>query len=484
MRLLPSLPLLLLMILAGPAAAEISLAEVSRGSLLLPSGEAGRYQPAPLQETDALIRVTGPIARTRLRQRFSNPGDTWAEAIYAFPLPEHAAVDRLRLRVGERVIEGEIREKAQARAEYAAARAAGQRSALVEQQRPNLFTTAVANIPPHGEVSVEIEYQQTIAWRDAAFSLRLPLAITPRYTPSAPVRHSFTLGAGWSLLPGELSNAADLVPLVDGRPTTHNPVRLAIELRPGFAPERLESRFHSIEREDRDGTIHLHLSGPAPANRDFELVWAPGEAARPQGAFFTETTEAGHFGLLMLMPPRGNFPAAHRVARELIFVIDTSGSMGGASIRQARQALDLALQAQGDLEIDAHHTVEDVGITLGQAFAQAVGDKAGIKRYGHAYVPLDEALSRVVVDLSGRPGLFHRVSYPRARIGDFDVDLLREFFQGFVNHAQVSLHIDNLQGDNAHHIAETVFKAFGRALRMACAPDPRMSGVPSTKGSL
>ena len=147
-------------------------------------------------------------------------------------------------------------------------------------------------------------------------------------------------------------------------------------------------------------------------------------------------------------------------------------------------ALDLALQAQGDLEIDAHHTVEDVGITLGQAFAQAVGDKAGIKRYGHAYVPLDEALSRVVVDLSGRPGLFHRVSYPRARIGDFDVDLLREFFQGFVNHAQVSLHIDNLQGDNAHHIAETVFKAFGRALRMACAPDPRMSGVPSTKGSL
>lgn len=147
-------------------------------------------------------------------------------------------------------------------------------------------------------------------------------------------------------------------------------------------------------------------------------------------------------------------------------------------------ALDLSLVAKGDLDIDDHHTVEDVGITLGQAFAQAVGDKAGILRYGHAYVPLDEALSRVVIDLSGRPGLFYRVDYPRARIGNFDVDLLREFFQGFVNHAQVTLHIDNLEGINAHHIAETVFKAFGRALRMACTPDPRMSGIPSTKGAL
>ena len=147
-------------------------------------------------------------------------------------------------------------------------------------------------------------------------------------------------------------------------------------------------------------------------------------------------------------------------------------------------AVDLNLKAVGDLEIDDHHTVEDVGITLGQAFAQAVGDKAGILRYGHAYVPLDEALSRVVVDLSGRPGLHYRVDYPRARIGQFDVDLLREFFQGFVNHAQATLHIDNLQGDNAHHVAETIFKAFGRALRMACTPDERMAGIPSTKGAL
>jgi imidazoleglycerol-phosphate dehydratase len=147
--------------------------------------------------------------------------------------------------------------------------------------------------------------------------------------------------------------------------------------------------------------------------------------------------------------------------------------------------LDLDIRAEGDLHIDAHHTVEDIGITLGQAFAQAVGDKKGIRRYGHAYVPLDEALSRVVIDLSGRPGLEYGVEYPRARIGEFDVDLLLEFFQGFVNHAQVTLHIDCLRGRNAHHIAETVFKAFGRALRMALEADPRMQGVtPSTKGSL
>ncbi len=147
--------------------------------------------------------------------------------------------------------------------------------------------------------------------------------------------------------------------------------------------------------------------------------------------------------------------------------------------------MDLEIAAKGDLHIDAHHTVEDIGITLGQAFAQAIGDKKGLRRYGHAYVPLDEALSRVVVDLSGRPGMEFNVKFVRARIGEFDVDLTNEFFQGFVNHAMVTLHIDNLSGDNAHHQAETVFKAFGRALRMAIESDPRAAGmIPSTKGSL
>jgi imidazoleglycerol-phosphate dehydratase len=145
---------------------------------------------------------------------------------------------------------------------------------------------------------------------------------------------------------------------------------------------------------------------------------------------------------------------------------------------------DLDVNAAGDLHIDAHHTVEDIGITFGQAFAKAVGDKEGVRRYGHAYVPLDEALSRVVVDLSGRPGLDLKIDFVRARIGEFDVDLVHEFFQGFTNHALVTLHVDNLKGDNAHHQAETAFKAFGRALRMAVELDPRVKGVPSTKGSL
>lgn len=152
----------------------------------------------------------------------------------------------------------------------------------------------------------------------------------------------------------------------------------------------------------------------------------------------------------------------------------------------ARHGLfDMEVRASGDLAIDAHHTVEDIGIVLGQAFADALGDKKGICRYGHAYVPLDEALSRVVIDFSGRPGLEYRVKYPRARIGDFDVDLVREFFQGFVNAGHVTLHVDNLHGINAHHIAETVFKAFGRAARMAVSLDPRVGdNVPSTKGRL
>ncbi len=147
--------------------------------------------------------------------------------------------------------------------------------------------------------------------------------------------------------------------------------------------------------------------------------------------------------------------------------------------------IDLKIVAQGDLHIDAHHTVEDIGITLGQAFTQAIGDKKGLRRYGHAYVPLDEALSRVVVDFSGRPSMEFNIIFVRARIGEFDVDLVNQFFQGFVNHAMVTLHIDNLSGDNAHHQAETAFKAFGRALRMAMELDPRaIDVIPSTKGSL
>jgi imidazoleglycerol-phosphate dehydratase len=201
----------------------------------------------------------------------------------------------------------------------------------------------------------------------------------------------------------------------------------------------------------------------------------------------------------MSQPAGGRRAAVERNTREtqIRVEIDLDGS-GAARLASgigffdhmldqvARHGMfDLVVEARGDLHIDGHHTVEDIGITLGQAFARAVGDKAGVRRYGHAYVPLDEALSRVVVDLSGRPGLEWNVPFQRAMIGEFDVDLAHEFFQGFVNHALVTLHVDNLRGDNAHHQCETAFKAFARALRMAVERDPRAAGVvPSTKGSL
>ena len=167
--------------------------------------------------------------------------------------------------------------------------------------------------------------------------------------------------------------------------------------------------------------------------------------------------------------------------------LDTGMPFLGHMLEQvARHGLvDLTIKAKGDLEVDAHHTVEDIGIALGQALVKALGDKKGIRRYGHAYVPLDEALSRVVIDFSGRPGLEYRVEFPRARVAQFDVDLIHEFFQGFCNHAQVTLHIDNLRGNNSHHVAETIFKAFGRALRMGLERDPRVGDViPSSKGTL
>ncbi len=201
----------------------------------------------------------------------------------------------------------------------------------------------------------------------------------------------------------------------------------------------------------------------------------------------------------MSQPAGGRRAAVERNTREtqIRVEIDLDGS-GAARLSSgigffdhmldqvARHGMfDLVVEARGDLHIDGHHTVEDIGITLGQAFARAVGDKAGVRRYGHAYVPLDEALSRVVVDLSGRPGLEWNVPFQRAMIGEFDVDLAHEFFQGFANHALVTLHVDNLRGDNAHHQCETAFKAFARALRMAVERDPRAAGVvPSTKGSL
>lgn len=325
--------------LAGASEPPTRLDEVRAPSLLLPGDQDGQYRPAPLLELKAEIRVTGPIARTVLVQEFRNPGSDWVEALYAFPLPEDAAVDHLRMVIGERIIVGEIQEKAEARATYAEAREAGHKAALVEQHRPNLFTTAVANIPPDGKVRIEIEYQQSLRWRDGEFSLRFPLAITPRYSPTAtPQVQHFDLENGWSLLPGELPNGADLT----GRVTI--PAQIRLDIRPGFAVDHVTSPSHPIVQRQQDGRIQVELArGPVRADRDFRIAWRPRPGAEPQAAFFTESTPQGDFGLLLVTPPQGQ--PRHSLSRELILVIDTSGSMGGEPIRAAKAALLRALDS-------------------------------------------------------------------------------------------------------------------------------------------
>jgi Ca-activated chloride channel homolog len=331
----------------------LSLAEIHHGSLLINSDQPGRYHALPTQDSRVRINVTGPIARAVVTQRFTNPGDTWMEALYAFPLPEDAAVDRLRLRIGERIVEGEIQEKQAARRTYEAAREQGQRAALVEQRRPNLFTTAVANIPPNGEVQVEIEYQQTLRWRDEQFSLRFPMAVTPRYTPAA-MQQQMEMGEGWALLPGELPNRAE--PATNDNGTLQNPVDLEITLAPGFALGEVKSHYHVVEQSTGSpGTQRIRLAADAhQANRDFVLSWTAAPGRQPQAAFFTEQVGDAHYGLLMLMPPTQDAPELPRPPREVQFIVDVSGSMSGERIRAAKAALVLALDT---LDVGDHFNI-------------------------------------------------------------------------------------------------------------------------------
>jgi Ca-activated chloride channel family protein len=287
---------------------------------------------APLVSTDVTIRVAGPVARARVVQTFRNPESDWYEGVYVFPLPESGAVDRLRLRVGERIIEGEIKERGAARAAYGRARAAGQRAALLDQERPNIFTTQVANIGPQEAVVVELEYQQVLRYDGGRFSLRFPMVVGPRYVPPGPMR---------------VADAGRITPPVL-RPGTEggrsNPVSIRVSLDAGVPLAAVESPYHPVRveapaPERREITL---AAGAVPANRDFELAWAPRAHEAPQAAWFTEEKDGRHYGVLMVLPPAAT-PAA-RLAREVVYVLDTSGSMAGASIRQAREALLLALE--------------------------------------------------------------------------------------------------------------------------------------------
>jgi Ca-activated chloride channel family protein len=299
------------------------------GTLLLRPRAGGETLEAPLQSTAVAFQVSGMVVRARVVQTFRNPGERWYEGVYVFPLPESAAVDRLRLRVGERVIEGQIQEREAAQKTYAAARAQGKRAALLDQERPNIFTASVANIGPHETVVVELEYLETLRYRDGRFSLRFPMVVGPRYIP-----HGVT-------------DAARITPVVlrpqEGRPPV-NPVSIRVELDAGVPLAEVSSPYHQVEVKTLgEGQREITLAeGSAPANRDFVLRWTPRPEAAPRLAWFTQSEGGRHYALLMLMPPA----AAHEalLPREVIFVLDTSGSMAGASIRQAREALALALE--------------------------------------------------------------------------------------------------------------------------------------------
>ncbi|HLU76323.1 MAG TPA: marine proteobacterial sortase target protein [Burkholderiales bacterium] len=319
------------------------------GVLTLRTADGKSVASAPRLATEVRMRITGMVARVRVVQRFENPYDDWYEGVYVFPLPDNAAVDTLQMRVGDRLVQGVIKERQAAKRSYEQAKARGSRAALLEQERPNIFTTSVANIGPRETVSVEIEYQQAVRYADGRFSLRFPLVVAPRYIPGLPLDAS-PGGSGWARDTTQVPDAARITPPVlhprklpdDG---VLNPVDIAIELDAGIPLADVASSSHDLrverrsERAFRITPARAHIA----ADRDFTLDWIPKQGAAPYAAFFRERHGDADYGLLMIMPPGGDATRT-RLPREVVFVIDTSGSMAGASIEQAREALMLALR--------------------------------------------------------------------------------------------------------------------------------------------
>lgn len=331
----------------GQAAPLIPYEMMDEGGLFVPSDRPGYVVPSTTVDTDVDIDVSGLIVRARVRQTFVNPSADWVEGVYVFPLPQNAAVDRLRMVIGERVVEGEIMEREAARQAYEQAADAGQQASLVSQQRPNLFTNAVANIPPGDQVVIEIEYQHELSYRDGAFDLRFPMVVLPRYIPGAPVGgpDAPQPGTGWSHDTGQVPDASQITPPVAAPGSGPvNPVDLTVTLDPGFPVEAIESPFHPIETSrNGDGTITVTLAAAETyASRDFELIWRPAPVVAPTAGVFSQSWQGADYHLIMLMPPQDQSNAAPPT-REVVFIIDVSGSMAGQSIGQARQALSLAL---------------------------------------------------------------------------------------------------------------------------------------------
>ena len=319
--------------------------EATSGRLLVRRADAEPWAAAPTLSTEVLFRVAGVVARASVKQRFRNASDGWMEGVYVFPLPENAAVDHLLMHVGERTIEGQIREREQAQAEYQQAKGEGKKASLVEQERPNVFTTSVANLGPGEEVSVEIEFQQTLRFDEGEVRLRFPLVVGPRYVPGQPT-DTLPEGLGWAADTDAVPDASRITPPVLGPGIPpRNPVAIDVELDPGFPLLSLVSRYHPVVSEPLvDGRYHVTLRDAlVPADRDFELAWRPRPGTMPRGAAFLEEKDGATYALVTLFPPSGDALEEARLPREVVFVIDTSGSMEGPSIQQARAALVLAI---------------------------------------------------------------------------------------------------------------------------------------------
>lgn len=313
--------------------------DVKQGTLLFKNKQD--FSMAPILKTEADISVSGMIVRVRVKQYFRNPDEIWKEGIYVFPLPEDAAVDHMRLHIGQRIIEGQIREREQARKEYEKARDTGKRASLVEQERANIFTTSVANIGPHEEIVVEIEYQHVARFDTGAFRLRFPMVVAPRYIPGNTVVEGFT-GTGWALNTNQVEDASRITP-----PVLHpdkgkiNPVTLRVTLDAGFPLQHIASSYHKTEIKQINNAVYEINLVDTPADRDFELIWKPEPGNVPRAAMFMQRKDNQDYALIMLLPPVQQVSSV--MNREVIFVIDTSGSMAGTSIVQAKAALELAL---------------------------------------------------------------------------------------------------------------------------------------------
>ena len=321
-------------------------AAVRQGSLLF-KGEQD-FSSAPILKTDVQIKVTGMIARATVKQHFRNPDATWKEGIYVFPLPEDAAVDHLRMHIGQRVIEGQIQERQQARKAYEQARSEGKKASLVEQERPNIFTTSVANIGPHEEIVIEIEYQHVVQYNTGAFRLRFPMVVAPRYIPGRPIiPKEITVdtfdGSGWAVNTDQVRDASRITsPVLHLDQGKINPVNIQVHLDTGFSLQHITSSYHNIEiKQESETGYRLTLENNTHADRDFELIWTPEPAEQPRAAFFSEHKNGKQYGLIMMLPPEQS--SGEVLNREVIFVIDTSGSMSGTSIVQAKAGLGLAL---------------------------------------------------------------------------------------------------------------------------------------------